>query len=319
MRHFTIAPILALGIFACSAAPDQGDVDTIGEEAICQDCGGGSGAGGAGTVGTCSSVCGANADCSAECQESPGVRTTCGAKRLCRTCANFCSSAIACSNSCKLPNQSVTTCEAYGSCKRYDTYCAYPVIVTANVSDIHESFVGGNEAYMYFASASGPKEGTFHSVIGGNQYDPASAWASNFRGPLKVTGESFRPQWEWFDGAPNGHTADFSGTGTPYLYGKVCRSVVAGAAFPSLGSKTETVWEDDECFGPFCNGDDQVGSFTIDRDVCFNDVFSSYVPSGWSSVRNAAVGGDISAMRYRNFCYSCKNAPNASCSTGVQP
>jgi hypothetical protein len=316
MRRFIIAPIVASTFLACGAAPES-DVDTIGEDAICQDCSGGAGGGG-GAVPTCAYACGASADCNTACKTNPETQTTCGALGFCRTCANFCSPAIACANSCKLPDRSITSCGSYGSCKKYDTYCAYPVITAAAVSDIHENFVGGDVAYMYFGSAYATKKDTFPASIGGYSYDPASAWASNFRGPYRVTGESSRPQWEWYDNAPGGHAVDFGARGTPYVYGKECRSVVAGAAIPALTTKEEAVWEDDECVAGWCNGDDEVGSFRIDRSRCGADVFSRGSVSGWSQVHSAVVGGDVSRVSYKLFCYSCKNAWDAySCAAGA--
>ncbi|MDC0679398.1 hypothetical protein [Sorangium atrum] len=74
---------------------------------------------------------------------------------------------------------------------------------------------------------------TSSSSGGGTTTHAAIAWASNFRGPLPVTGESSRPQWEFFDSAPGGLSVTFSAAGTPYVYGKQCISVTAATPLRS--------------------------------------------------------------------------------------
>jgi hypothetical protein len=174
---------------------------------------------------------------------------------------------------------------------------------------------------MYFASAYATKKDSFPAQIGGVPYTPTIAWASNFRGPHRVDGESERPQWEWYDNAPGGHRVDLGPYGSPYIYGRECRAVFAGSPVPALSTKRETVWEDDECWGPFCNGDDEVGSFDVNRGYCSPDVWNraGSPASGWSSIHQATGSGDVDWVNYRLWCYSCRNEPNTySCSNRFQ-
>lgn len=319
---------LAAGVVAVAAiagcvpaeegpSPDEAFyIDPSSPQAICQDCTSSSSGGGTTTLPSCGMACTVNSDCGTSCKAN-GQETTCGAYGVCRSCAAACDASASCYTSCR-NHGAVTTCGGYGSCKRYDVYCGYPVITRSTVSDNNESGTGGAIAYMYFGSARYPKTDTYPSFIGGNTYDPAIAWASNFRGPLQVTGESSRPQWEFFDSAPGGLSVSFGAAGTPYLYGKQCISVTAGYPAPILTAKQESVYEDDECWGPICNPDDHVGSFTVDRAACNAEVFNLGSSTGWTSTQSAGVTGDVSLVTYKLWCYSCKNVDSPYCSTGVQ-
>lgn len=311
LNHFLVSIAMASTVVGCSAEVDHSAAETVHEPAICLDCPGGEEEGET----SCSSVCSASSACHTFCTASDGAESTCGAHGVCGTCTSLCSTNAPCSTGCKV-GSSVTSCGGYGLCRKHDVYCAYPVITSAEIWDNHESGAGGAYAYMYFGSAL-PKSDTFPSRIGGFSYDPNSAWASNFRGPGQILGESARPQWEWYDSAPGGLSVSFNLHGTPYIYGRTCLPVLAGAPMPALGVKHESVYEDDECFGPICNSDDCVGSFQIDRSGC-NSIFDQGAQTGWTMPRGAIVGGDIRYLNYRLWCYSCKNSESTSCTTGVE-
>ncbi|WP_437896645.1 hypothetical protein [Sorangium sp. So ce124] len=153
---------------------------------------------------------------------------------------------------------------------------------------------------------------------GGTTTHAAIAWASNFGGPLQVTGESSRPQWEYFDSAPSGLSVNFGAAGTPYAYGKQCISVTGGYPAPILTAKQKSVVEDDECWGPICNPDDHVGSVTVDRVACNAEVFNLGNSTGWTSTQSAGATADVSLVTYKLWCYSCKNVDSPYCSNGVQ-
>jgi hypothetical protein len=94
--------------------------------------------------------------------------------------------------------------------------------------------------------------------------------------------------------------------------------VPANAPIPGLPDHTELVYEDDECWGPFCNPDDYVGQFTMQRSRCTADVFGRGMQSGWSPIHYATgVAGSIGTVRYELWCYSCLDSPAPYCGTGV--
>jgi hypothetical protein len=78
------------------------------------------------------------------------------------------------------------------------------------------------------------------------------------------------------------------------------------------------VVEDDECWGPICNPDDHVGSFTMGRAACNAEVFNLGSSTGWTSTQSAGVTGDVSLVNYKLWCTSCKNVDSPYCSNGVQ-
>jgi hypothetical protein len=182
---------------------------------------------------------------------------------------------------------------------------------------------------MYFASAPNPKSGSVPAKIGGETM-VTDTWAANFRGPIPVTGQTAKTQWEWDNDAYFGMSASFGPWGTPYAYGRECASVPRGktiAPIPKLTLKTETVYEDDECLdewsgipgtGGICNPDDLVGHFWIDRSACNAQVFNLGQAQGWTLQATAPSDGSISLLRYRMYCYSCKNAWSRNCTTGYQ-
>jgi hypothetical protein len=216
-----------------------------------------------------------------------------------------------------------------------DHYCYYPVLMSAEVTDVHEG-ENGPLGYMYFGDMS-PKSGDLPASLGtgvpltGSNAPPQTwysyntdAWASNFRGPHRVVGETSRTQWEW-----NQHVVDMYGSesnswgnggtplvGRPYYFSPWCRTVSAGAPRPATGSREEDVWEHDECWGPFCNEDDHVGGFRIFGWACEQEVWSKGYLTGWTTVQQADVSGSIAAIDYKLWCYSCKNT-YSSCSTGI--
>jgi hypothetical protein len=209
-----------------------------------------------------------------------------------------------------------------------DFYCAYPVLTFMKITDAHESGVTGPWAYMFFASAGASKTGSYADYLGTGLSTPLSAplqtqhnynnnaWASNFKGPRAIDGESSRRQWEWNDPQVEfyGHqTASWGPGGTPYKYGKVCHAVNVGGTHPGLSDKTEDVYEDDE----FINPDDYVGGFRIHRHQCEADVWSRGYATGWTNEYFADVWGDIDQIRYKLWCYACTNT--TSCATGVGP
>jgi hypothetical protein len=310
----------ALAIGACSldqdqaAAPEAEAEPGLETEAVCQTCGGDTDPP---TLPLCSSTCNYASDCAKACESNDGTQTTCGGVKVCRSCSNACTATASCSTTCK-NGSSITTCGGYGTCQKYDVYCAYPVITAARISDNNESGTGGAVAYMYFGSATSPKTANFPSVIGGYNYTTISAWASNFRGPYPVNGESARTQWEWYDSAPGGLAVDFGDKGTPYIYGKECRAVSAGSPIPNLTTKTENIYEDDECFWGICNPDDYVGSFTMNRAFCNSEVFASGLTEKWSTGHSATVTGDVSLVNYKLWCSACLDATSPYCSKGLQ-
>jgi hypothetical protein len=187
-----------------------------------------------------------------------------------------------------------------------DFYCAYPVLTEMAITDAHESDLNGPEAYMFFSSAGAAKTGSYADYLGTGLSAPAgappqtrydydnNAWASNFKGVLPLTGESSRTQWEWLDSAWYPQVSSWGPGGTPYKYGKVCKSVSVGGPRPDLGYKTEYVYEDDELINP----DDYVGAFRIYQRRCEADVWSRGYATGWTNVYSADVWGDI----YNQWC-----------------
>jgi hypothetical protein len=230
-----------------------------------------------------------------------------------------CTYSDACSLQCTTSTGALSSCGAVNHCQKYDVYCAYPTLTDVAVYDINETGAGGTYAYMYFGSSSpyGNKSGTFARSLGGQYFQNTSAWASNFRGPKQIYGETERYQWEFFDSYEQGMEKSFGAYGTPYLYGRQCVSVKRLAPVPTLSAKTEQVYEDDECFFGICNPDDFVGSFTIDRSVCNREVFATGARTGWSTKQSAPVTNDLRTVNYRLWCYSCLNSQSTTCSEGV--
>jgi hypothetical protein len=186
---------------------------------------------------------------------------------------------------------------------------------------------------MYFSSASSPKTGNYASALGTGpstvpagtppqtRYDyDTNAWASNFKGPKAIYGESSRTQWEWSDPtveSQGSQTAFYGSKGAPYMYGRQCIAVSVGANRPSMGYKSEDVYEDDECAWGFCNPDDYVGGFQISRQRCETDVWSKGYLTGWTYIYTAVTWGDIVRVGYKLWCYACLDA--TGCGTGVGP
>lgn len=305
MRTISFSIVLLLS--ACSQPPLDLAISTQHE--ACDDCEGDGGGGGDGEDAYCSTACSATTDCKVTCRRDDGTATTCGGEKTCQTCARACSATASCAASC-LDDSQVTTCEEQDECQRYDTYCAYPVIASSGVSDTHEfgypTPTGWNDvAYMYFKAAGYPKVGDYPAELGGVTF-AADAWASNFRGPKQVTGQSSRPQWEWTG-------AGTHGSFYPYIYGQVCKSVPTGAGQPILPIQHDEVWEDDECFLGLCNDDDFVGSFDMARAFCATDVFIKGDASGWSDFHTAPAAGSLTDLTYRLWCYSCVDTPTTAC------
>jgi hypothetical protein len=216
-----------------------------------------------------------------------------------------------------------------------DFYCAYPVLTDMSITNIHESGPALPFAYMYFQSAGAPKTGEYADYLGTGLSTPAgappqtrydydnNAWASNFKGPIPLTLESSRTQWEWSDTL---QTSGWGPGGTPYKYGHVCEAVSVGGTRPDLGYTEESVYEDDECVCPpwdlppcICNPDDYVGGFRIYQRRCETDVWSMGYTRGWTNVRSAAVWGDINHVRYRLWCHTCPNTTSCATGPGVGP
>lgn len=307
-------------VFGCLEAP-RPELGVSKQAAACDDCGDG---GGGGSDPWCSDACRSTAACNQTCRRPDESVTTCGALRQCKTCTSACTTTGSCTTQC-LQNGALSNCgTALNRCRKYDVYCAYPVFTEAGVRDINENGTGGALAYMYFGSSGGVgsanKRGSYASQIGGFVYDPNEAWASNFRGPACVDEDDFeRPQWEWYDSAPGGKEVFWGTAGTPYAHGQVCQVVSPNAAPPTLNPVTDSVYEDDECFGPLCNPDDHVGSLTIFPNLCNDMVFNLGRTTGWTTNLQATVDGDIWRIVYKMWCYSCRNAWSPSCSTGVIP
>ena len=298
-----------LFVLALSGCLEE-SVSTAQQYEKCDDCEG-DGGGGDGLDEACATACTATADCNRTCRLADGSSTTCGAEKECQTCESACSPEAACGASC-LDDGNVTTCESLDDkCMRYDTYCAYPIISGSELSDIHEGRING-DAYMYFASASGSKSGDYPQEIGGEPFDPTSAWASNFRGTLPIDGESARTQFEW----PKPMQI---GSFYPYKYGQTCVSVPTGSPRPTLPVKYDAIREDDECAWGFCNEDDFVGSFHMAREYCTLDVFAAGRATGWSEFYEATTAGSLKSLAYRMWCYSCVDTPTQACSEGVVP
>lgn len=320
-----LAAFIVLPLVACAADPpsfEQGAADDgvsvdldVAPQATCTTCGDPTAP--SDPTPRCSDACTSTALCGTTCIGSNSRKITCGEYGKCQSCASACTATSACSTVC-MSGSTKSSCLGYGTCQKYDAYCAYPVITDAAVSNNNESGLGGAQAYMYFGSSGYyPKSGTFASQIGGYAYDPTVAWASNFRGPVQVGGESSRVQWEWDDSIRGGLSVSWGSKGTPYLYGRQCWRVPAGGSIPTLTTKAEKVYEDDECFFGICNPDDYVGSFTIDRGACNAEIFGRGLAHGWSSVHAASVTGDVSRVSYKLWCYSCKNTANGRCTDGV--
>jgi hypothetical protein len=324
MKHRGIVILFMGMVAACQVDASDPGIDSFEQAEICDDCPG-DGGGGGGLDPWCSEACTSAADCDQTCRRPNGVVTTCGAlstptQRTCRTCVAACSSTGSCYETCRSTSGAITTCGVINQCRKYDVYCAYPTLTDQVVSDINESGAGGPFAYMYFGSAAPQtKSGDVPSQLGGHPYTPSSFWASNFRGPHQMYGESARYQWEWYDDPPSGKSMSWGDYGTPFKYGQQCISVTKNSAAPALTVKTEAVYEDDECIGPICNPDDFVGSFTIDRANCNHQVFGSGALTGWTSELAATVNNDLATVNYRLWCYSCKDAWSPSCTAGVVP
>ena len=216
-----------------------------------------------------------------------------------------------------------------------DLYCAYPVLLFTEITDAHEGnnagpLDNGPEAYMYFATAVGPKVDNYAASLGSGVPLPGAnappqtqyfyetnGWASNFRGPHPVGGESGRTQWEWSQEVVDDlgyEAAQWGGAGTPYTYGQSCLAVGVGAAPPNMGDKAEDVYEHDE----WINDDDYVGGVQLSRRACETDVWGKGYATGWTNMYVASVWGDIADVRYKLWCYSCTNT-TTGCGMGVGP
>jgi hypothetical protein len=204
----------------------------------------------------------------------------------------------------------------------YDWYCAYPEVIGSNIANYHESIATGPLAYMYMTGYGGAKKGNTVDYLGTGgpnllgvpsteriSYDN-NVWGSNFQGSKRLVGESARPQWEWGDVTSNGGA--YSGRRYPLTVAYICHVYPPGSTDLSLESNTISVYEDDECVSIFCNPDDYVGFFTIDRNSCLNEVFDAGYLRGWTTLQSDEVGGDINYVWYRNWCYTCLNAPNCA-------
>lgn len=186
---------------------------------------------------------------------------------------------------------------ASGSCTNSTLYKSYPLIVRASITDIHEGLFNGPEGFAYFAAAGTEKTGTLPSTLGGRSGWSTNVWASNFQGPILVTGESSRLQWEW---TADGWLQTAYRT-YPALY---CQQ---SASNPSYFGFTEyLIMEDDD---GFLQSDDVVGYLPIDHRFCKSDVFDRGLSSGWTGQitllgREISGENDVESVTYDLYCSS---------------
>ena len=218
-------------------------------------------------------------------------------------------------NSGAIPPETCATCPSdCGPCRR-DFICSYPELQSASISDCQEGPLTP-PSYMYMTESGGAKTGDLPPALGtGERAQPGGptlerteydtdVWASNFQGLERVTGKSARPQWEW-----RCHLGEAdSSRRYPLKQAAVCRALPSGTLPTSLGSSVVRVKEADECFLIFCNPDEGVGSFRVNHDACVEQVFSRGFDRGWTAPIEQRGRKDIEAVRYRSWCYRCRNA-----------
>lgn len=183
----------------------------------------------------------------------------------------------------------------YPQCSDWATYSSYPLIVGSSIWDAHEGCCNGPEGFLYFSAAGSEKTGNLPSSLGGQSGWSTNVWASNFQGPILVTGNS-RYQWEW---TANGWLQQSSRT-YPAVY---CQQS-AGGSPANFSLAAYTIKEDDE----WPNSDDYVGKVQIDHRYCKSDVFDQGLTSGWSARHTTAGLDDVINTTYDLFCsvsYQC--------------
>lgn len=184
-----------------------------------------------------------------------------------------------------------------GSCTNSTRYQSYPLIVRASITDIHEGLFNGPEGFAYFAAAGTEKTGTLPSTLGGRSGWSTNVWASNFQGPILVTGKSSRAQWEW---TADGWLQTAYRT-YPALY---CQQSVSNPSY--FGFTEYLIMEDDD---GFLQSDDVVGYLPIDHRFCKSDVFDRGLSSGWTGQitllgREISGENDVESVTYDLYCSS---------------
>ncbi len=193
----------------------------------------------------------------------------------------------------------------YPQCFDWATYSSYPLIVGSSIWDAHEGCCNGPEGFLYFSAAGSEKTGNLPASLGGRSGWSTNVWASNFQGPILVTGNA-RAQWEW---TANGWLQQSSRT-YPAVYSRQTASSSAGFALTAYSIKEDDEWP---------NSDDYVGKVQIDHRYCKSDVFDQGLTSGWSARHTTAGLDDVINTTYDLFCsvsYQC-NA-TVECPNGMQ-
>lgn len=180
-------------------------------------------------------------------------------------------------------------------------YTSYPLISESGITDIHEGSLNGPEGFAYFKSAPTEKTGNLPVCLGGETGWDTDVWASNFQGPIPLSEESARIQWEWTaDGSPQISVRDY-----PAIYGNVTTTRLS-----DLESRAYDIYEHDEggLLNPW-SGNDYIGTITLDHGYCKSEVFDLGLTSGWTSVFEQTREGkpsasrDVEYVRYRLFCF----------------
>lgn len=191
--------------------------------------------------------------------------------------------------------------------------CGLPVVLRAEITDIHESPLNGPEGFAFFREAGAEKVGELPREVG---RDPVrrfetDVYASNFQGPVLVRHPGLRAQWEWTaDGEP-----EVSERAYPLVFARGCAPTAA--ALPRL---VLHVLEHDEF--PWRN--DAVGAFAVDLARCAR-VVDGERRAGWTEPLHAeglafeGDGGarDVVSVIYTVWCYPCPGP--ADCGEGVVP
>ncbi len=189
--------------------------------------------------------------------------------------------------------------------------CALPVVLRAEITDIHESPLNGPEGFAFFREAGAEKVGELPREVG---RDPVrrfetDVYASNFQGPLLVQRPGLRAQWEW--------TADGEGERSGRAYPLMLARACAPTA-PLLPTVRLHVQEHDEF--PWRN--DDVGAFEVALGRCA-PVLEGAQTSGWTETHRAeglafdgAEGArSVVSVDYTIWCYRC--AGSADCADGI--
>ena len=174
--------------------------------------------------------------------------------------------------------------------------CALPVIERSGLRDIQESLLNGPEGYAFFAEADAPKTGNLPRSVGSNPTLTVDThvYASNFQGPILVSHEGLRPQWEW--------TADgelqISERRYPVPLAHRC------APAEQLPTVMLHVLEHDEW--PWRN--DKIGAIAFDLSHC-NKAISGGTSEAWTSKQRSegapyGIDGpaEIAFIEYRLWC-----------------